>query len=282
MNNKDIPVVILAGGFGTRFREETEFKPKPMIQIGGKPILWHIMKLYSHYGFKKFIICLGYKGEIIKDYFLHYHALNSSFTVSTQSGNVEYHAPDIEDWEVTLIDTGLNSMTGARVARIQKYINFDIFMLTYGDGVSNVNLQALLEFHYAHGKIATLTGVRIPSRFGNLEIKEKQVIKFLEKENFVDQWVNGGFFVFNTEFFSYLVDDLNCILELHPLRTAAHDNQLMIYKHIDFWACMDTLRDYEYLQSLWKNDIAPWAVWQEKQTHQSIISKNYLEKSALL
>lgn len=280
MNNKDIPVVILAGGFGTRFREETEFKPKPIIRIGEKPILWHIMKLYSHHGFKKFIICLGYKGEMIKDYFLHYHALNSSFTVNTKSGNVEYHAPDVEDWEVTLVDTGLNSMTGARVARIENYIKVPFFMLTYGDGISDIDLDALLDFHIKHKKCATLTGVQNPFRFGNLTVEKNSVKAFLEKQAVEPHWINGGFFVFKREFFSYLSWDSNCVLELDPLNNLALDDELMMYKHEGFWACMDTLRDYEYLQSLWQNNKAPWTVWnQSSNTLKTFSKKNEIVPS---
>lgn len=263
MERSTIPVVILAGGFGTRLREETEFRPKPMVPIGGKPILWHIMKLYAHHGFKKFIICLGYKGEYIKDYFLNYHFKGVDITVDTHSGSVIEHHNSNDDWQVTLAETGLNCLTGGRVARIAKHITTENFLLTYGDGVANVDINKVLDFHLKHNKQATLTGVKPSSRFGYLDIKENQVLSFAEKNPFHDEWINGGFFVMKKSFINhYLSTNENCILEQNPLRTAAQDGQLMVYKHPGFWQCMDTIREQEYLQKLWDSS-PPWKVWEE-------------------
>lgn len=258
------PVVILAGGFGTRLREETEFRPKPMVPIGGKPILWHIMKIYSHYGFKRFIICLGYKGEMIKKYFSNYHLEGIDFTINTKTGAVTEHGKNDEEWDVTLVDTGQNCYTGGRIARIAQHIDTERFFVTYGDGVSNVDIAKLLHFHESHKKIATLTGVNPPSRFGNLEITDNQVTSFLEKQTHQNGWINGGFFVFEKEFFKYVSTDPSCILEQTPLRNVAHDKQLMIYKHDGFWQCMDTIREHEKLQNLWKTD-APWKIWRNQE-----------------
>ncbi|MBT3581447.1 glucose-1-phosphate cytidylyltransferase [bacterium] len=255
-----MPVMILAGGFGTRLREETEFKPKPMVQIGGKPILWHIMKIYSHYGFSKFIVCLGYKGSYIKDYFKHFHLQGVDVTVDTKTGRMVSHQQNDEDWEVTLVETGQNCFTGGRVARAAKYVDSDTFMLTYGDGLSDVNITKLLEFHNSHGKLATLTGAKNPFRFGNLKLDGQKVDEFVEKKDFGDSWINGGFFVLNKEFLKYLSTDSKCVLEKQPLSLAAKDGNLMVYKHAGFWQCMDTLRDHESLQKLWKIG-APWKVW---------------------
>lgn len=254
------PVVILAGGLGTRLREETEFRPKPMVPIGGKPILWHIMKTYSHYGFYRFIICLGYKGEMIKQYFLNYRLEDIDFTVNTKTGSISEHNVNDEEWEITLAQTGHNCYTGGRIARIEKYIDTDRFLLTYGDGVANVNIDALLKFHEAHGKIATLTGVNPPSRFGNLETSENLVTSFAEKKVTKTGWINGGFFVFEKDFFKYLSDDPSCVLEKTPLSETAKNTQLMMYKHNGFWQCMDTIREHEKLEELWSTS-APWKVW---------------------
>lgn len=264
MKKYNYPVVILAGGLGTRLREETEFRPKPMVPVGGKPILWHIMKIYAHYGFHRFIICLGYKGHMIKNYFLNYRLEGIDVTVHTRSGKVIEHEKNHDDWEITLVDTGLHCMTGGRIARVARYIDTDRFLLTYGDGLSNVNIEKLLTFHKSHGKIATLTGVNPPSRFGNLEIQESQVTSFLEKQTTQHGWINGGFFVLEKEFYKYLSPDPKLILEQDPLRRVAQDNQLMIYKHDGFWQCMDTRREHEKLEALWKNN-APWKVWHEEE-----------------
>lgn len=256
-------MVVLAGGLGMRLREETEFKPKPMILIGDKPILWHIMKIYSHFGFNNFIICLGYKGEVIKDYFLRYKLMNSDFTIHLDKENkICIHNKDIkENWSVTLVDTGLNAMTGARVKRIEKYIDTPYFMLTYGDGVADINVEKLVKFHLSHKKIATVTSVRPPSRFGELIVKRNQVVEFSEKPQITRGLINGGFFVFNKKVFDYLTNEDNCTLEREPLENIAKDNQLMSYQHNGFWHCMDTIRDVNFLNELWQTGRAPWKIW---------------------
>jgi glucose-1-phosphate cytidylyltransferase len=259
----DAPVVILAGGFGTRLKEQTEFIPKPMVPVGTKPILWHIMKIYSHFGYKRFIICTGYKNEIIKEYFLHYRFRHSDFTIKL--GNHEdiviHNLHSEKDWEVTIADTGLNAMTGARIKKIQKYINTNYFLLTYGDGVSNIKIKDLAEFHCSHGKIATITGVRPPSRFGELISEGNSVVEFTEKPQVGSGMINGGFFVFNRQVFDYLDENDNCILEKTPLERLARDGQLMIYRHTGFWHCMDTLRDVNLLNEYWNSGEAQWKVW---------------------
>jgi len=257
-----IPVVILAGGLGTRLREETEFRPKPMVPIGGKPLLWHIMKIYAHYGFYRFIICLGYKGEMIKDYFLNYRLSSADFTVNTHTGNIIEHHLNDDEWEITLADTGQLCMTGGRVARVAKYIESDTFLLTYGDGVADINIDNLLSFHYSHKKLVTVSGVNLPSRFGNLEFRDNQIVAFTEKKKISDEWISGGFFVMQKEFLSYLAPDDECTLEQEPLRKAASDGQLMMYKHTGFWQCMDTQREHHKLEELWKVG-APWRIWKD-------------------
>lgn len=263
MNTKKIPVVILAGGFGMRLREETEFKPKPMVLIGEKPILWHIMKIYSQFDFNDFIICLGYKGEIIKEYFLQYKLMNSDFTIHLNREKETYfHNTNIkENWVVTLADTGTEAMTGARVKKIEKYIKTPYFMLTYGDGVADIDINKLLEFHHSHKKIATITGVRPPSRFGELIVQKNQVIEFSEKPQVTSGLINGGFFVFNKNFFDYVSSDDSCILERTPLEKLAKDKQLMVYQHDGFWHCMDTIRDVNFLNELWQSGKVPWKIW---------------------
>lgn len=256
-------VAILCGGLGTRLREETEFRPKPMVEIGGKPILWHIMKIYAHYGFKDFILCLGYKGEMIKEYFYNYEVLNNDFTVELGNHkNIEIHSGHGEKgWRITLADTGEKALKGARIKRIEKYINCDQFMVTYGDGVADININDLLKFHQSHGKLATLTGVRPLSRFGELTIKGKQVIKFTEKPQSAKGLINGGFFVFNRKIFDYLEDKDDCDLEYGVLEEFASLGQLMVYEHDKFWYCMDTIRDRDYLNKLCTQGKAPWKVW---------------------
>lgn len=256
-------VIILCGGMGTRLKEETEFKPKPMVEIGGKPILWHIMKIYASHGFKDFVLCLGYKGEIIKHYFLNYEMINSDITVELGSGNVKIHNSHQEQgWQITLADTGENAMTGARVKRIEKYIDGDLFMLTYGDGVADIDIKKLLEFHKSHGKIGTVTGVHPSSRFGELVVKSDIVKEFSEKPQINEGFINGGFFVFNKKFFGYLKDEDDCTLEREPLEKLASDSELMIYKHKGFWQCMDTYRDMTSLNKIWRTQ-SPWKVWKE-------------------
>ena len=257
-------VVILAGGLGTRLKEETEFRPKTMVNIGSKPILWHIMKIYASYGITEFIICLGYKGDMIKKYFYNYEIYNSDFTIKLgEDKNIKLHDNHTETgWKVTLADTGINTLKGGRLKRIEKYIKSDVFMLTYGDGVSNVNMDKLLKFHKSHGKIATVTGVSPTARFGELKIQDNQVIKFKEKPENSSEFISGGFFVFNKEIFNYLTADEECDLEKGPLEKIAEEGQLMIYKHEGFWACMDTLRDTEYLNNLWNENKAQWKIWE--------------------
>ena len=255
-------VVILCGGKGTRLREETEYKPKPMAEIGGVPILWHIMKLYAHYGFKEFVLCLGYKGEIIKDYFYHYGMRSNDFTIELGSNKVDIHPRHSENgWKITLADTGLNTMTGGRIKRIEKYIKENCFMLTYGDGVTDLNILELLDFHKSHGKIGTVTGVSPPSRYGELLIHKDQVISFAEKPETDTNFINGGYFIFNRKFFSYLKTDESCILERDSLENLARDGELRVFNHNGFWQCMDTYRDYRYLTELWKDGLPPWKVW---------------------
>ena len=253
-------VVILCGGGGTRLREETEYRPKPMVEIGGRPILWHIMKRYSHYGFKDFVLCLGYKGEMIKEFFYNYEILNNDFTIELgRHSSVEIHGSHDEiGWKVTLADTGERTLKGARLKKIEKYVDSDLFMVTYGDGVADINLNDLVEFHKNHGKIATLTGVMPPSRFGTLSIDRNKVIKFFEKPQAIEGLINGGFFVFNKRIFEYLTDDDSCDLEIGTLDKLAEEGQLMVYKHLRDWMCMDTIRDLEYLNKLWTSSKAFW------------------------
>ncbi len=262
-DKKTVPVVILAGGQGTRLREQTEFIPKPMVPIGGKPILWHIMKIYSHYGFNRFIVCLGYKGDVIKDYFINYRFRNSDLTVNLGKYNdvVINSVNSADDWIVTLADTGLDAMTGARIYKIKQYIDSDHFLLTYGDGLANVNLDRLLDFHLSHGKIGTVTGVKPPARFGELRIHDNQIMGFHEKPQVEGDMINGGFFVFNKGIFDYLSGTNECSLEREPLENLARDGQFMVCPHPGFWQCMDTQRDMEFLNKCWANQDAPWKIW---------------------
>jgi glucose-1-phosphate cytidylyltransferase len=256
-------VVILCGGLGTRLKEETEYKPKPMVEVGGWPILWHIMKSYSQYGFNEFVLCLGYKGNIIKDYFLNYSARSNDFTLKLKNHDLIVHNNHSEvDWEITFAETGPNTMTGGRIKKVEKYIDGDTFMLTYGDGVCDVNIKDLLEFHKSNGKIGTLTGVVPPSRFGDL-ITDKNLVKtFSEKPQFDKRgMINGGYFVFNKSFFKYLSNSDDCIMERQPLENLAKDGQLCAFEHKGFWQCMDTYRDFELLNSLWNENKAAWKTW---------------------
>ena len=257
-----IKVVILCGGAGTRLREQTEFMPKPLVQIGDKPILWHIMKIYAHYGLKDFILCLGYKGDMLRQYFLNYKMINCDFTINLGAGDIDIHNSHGEhDWNVTLSQTGGNAMTGSRVKKIEKYIDGPLFMLTYGDGVANVNIAELLEYHKSCGKIGTVTGVHPSSRFGALVIENDRVVDFLEKPQLQDGLINGGFFVFDRRFFGYLLDDDSCVLEKEPLERLVADGELCVYKHTGFWACVDTQRDFHLLNNLWVAEAPPWKVW---------------------
>ncbi len=250
--------VILCGGLGTRLREETEFRPKPMIMVGDKPILWHIMKLYSHYGFNDFILCLGYKGEVIKNFFLEYDLVNSDFTIRLGTKEITRHSSfyDERDWQVTLAETGNETLTGGRVKKIEKYIDEDTFIMTYGDGLSNVNLKELIRFHRDKGKIATVTGVRPIARFGELLVDGDLVKTFSEKPQIENGWISGGFFVFERKIFDYL--DEECMLERKPLEKLAQENQLAVYKHSDYWRCMDTYRDLEALNQEWASGRPGW------------------------
>jgi len=253
-------VVILAGGYGTRISEETDQKPKPMIEIGGKPILWHIMKLYSFYGLKEFIICCGYKGHLIKDFFLNYSSYLSDFTIDLNTNSIQTHISLAEDWKVTLVDTGLNTMTGGRIARIKDYLNDDEnFCMTYGDGLSDVNIKKLINFHMTQNKIATLTAVKPDGRFGSIEISKNLIKNFKEKKIENSSYVNGGFFVLNKKIFKYLKSD-STIFEEEPVKTLARNNNLVAFKHKGFWQPMDTIRDKNLLENLWISG-APWKLW---------------------
>jgi glucose-1-phosphate cytidylyltransferase len=258
-----IPVVILCGGQGTRFREQTERKPKPMIEIAGKPILWHIMSFYAGHGYKEFVLCLGYMGDVIKRYFLDFAAMSSDFTVDlAQPGRIEFHQGGaLRDWKVTCVDTGEHAMTGARLHRVARYLKADEFMLTYGDGLSDVNVPALVEFHRKHGKLATVTGVRPQSRFGELIVDGDQVRQFSEKPNVEQGFINGGFFVCKRQVLDYVTDDDACTFEREPLEDLADDGQLMVYAHQGFWQCMDTYRDLLRLEEAWQGGSAPWRTW---------------------
>ncbi len=251
-------VIILAGGFGTRLSEYTEVIPKPMIPVGGKPILWHIMNIYSHYDMKDFYVALGYKAEVIKEFFLNYHSLSSDFTVELSKGTITPHQINSVDWKVTLVHTGDETMTGGRVKRMRDFIGDEPFMLTYGDGVSDINLSELLKFHHSHGKMVTMTAVRPAARFGELELAGNQITRFVEKPQLHDGWINGGFFVIEPAFFDYIDGD-NIMLEREPLTRITEAGQLMAYKHNGFWHCMDTKRDHDLLEKLWQ-DGAPWAM----------------------
>ena len=253
-------VVILCGGRGTRFKEETEYRPKPMVKIGPYPLLWHIMKNYSFFGFNEFILCLGYKGEMIKEYFLNYEVMNNDFTIQLNKHSTvcSHSSHEEKDWVVTLADTGEDTQTGARIKRVEKYIGGDIFLATYGDGVANIDIKKLIGFHKAHGKMATITGVHPSSRFGELKVKEKRVMKFHEKPQTTQGIVNGGYFVFSRKFLDYLESDSSCILEQAPLEKAVKKGQLMMYYHEGFWQCVDTYRELELLNSLWYRNEVPW------------------------
>jgi glucose-1-phosphate cytidylyltransferase len=258
-----LKTVILCGGLGTRLREETEFRPKTMVHIGNRPILWHIMKIYALYGYNEYVLALGYKGEMIKQYFCHYEVMNNDITVQLgQPEQLCIHQSHNEiGWKITLADTGETALKGARLKRLEKYIDGDTFMVTYGDGLANVDLHDLMRFHHSHGKLATLTGINPASRFGELRLHGDQVIAFNEKSGFSNGYINGGFFVFNRRFFDYLTADDDCDLEIGALEKVAAEGQLMVYKHRGFWACMDNLRDMDYLNKLWAEGKAGWKVW---------------------
>ena len=250
-------VILLAGGFGTRLSEYTEAIPKPMVTIGGRPILWHIMGTYARFGHKDFYLALGYRAEIIKEYFLHYRSLNADFSVDLTTGAVTPHQTDDADWRVTLVHTGLESMTGGRVKRLQRFIGNETFMLTYGDGLANINLERLLAFHRTHGKLVTVTAVHPGARFGELEMAGDRVTSFQEKPQTSQGWINGGYFVVEAGFFELIAGDAT-ILEREPLERASKMGELMAYRHDGFWHCMDTKRDRDLLENLWQSGAAPW------------------------
>lgn len=256
-------VVLLCGGLGMRLREETEFRPKPMVAIGHRPIIWHIMKRYAAYGHTDFVLCLGYKGEMLKDYFLSYHLTSGDIEVTLgQPPLVQVkRAPEESGWKVTLADTGLNAMTGARIKKVERYVDGDEFMLTYGDGVADLDFDKLLAFHRSHGKLATVTGVFPPARFGELVTAGDQVIDFREKPQVQEGRISGGFFVLNRKIFSYLNEDDDCVFERGPLAKLAEDGEMMIYRHDSFWQCMDNKRDLDLLLEMWESSRAPWVCW---------------------
>lgn len=253
-------VVILAGGMGTRLSEETEVRPKPMVEIGGRPILWHIMKIYAAHGFKEFILALGYKGEFIKNYFINYRQLHSNLTVCLKDGLVDVHDGEAEDWTIHLVDTGFKTETGGRIKRLASMIGNERFLLTYGDGVSNVDVCKSVAFHQQQGRLATVTAVRPPARFGGMVLADDHVVEFKEKPQIGEGWINGGFFVLEPQVLDYVRDD-STDWERESVEMLVAENQLSAYRHQGFWQCMDTLRDVRYLQGLWQSDDAPWKVW---------------------
>jgi len=255
-------VIILAGGWGTRLGQQVEVIPKPMVPIGSKPILWHIMKIYSHYGLDEFVICLGVKAEVIRSYFYQYEIINSDFTIDMSSGDIKYYNTHNENnWKVTLVDTGLDTLKGGRIKRVEKYLDSEVNMLTYGDGLADIDLNKLLEFHKSHNKIVTVTGVHRPSRFGELVEESGQVRSFTEKPQFSGGLVSGGFMVFNKEMLNYLTEDEDCDFEIGPLERLAENGQVMVYKHEGNWYCMDHERDMVYLNELWRENKAFWKIW---------------------
>jgi glucose-1-phosphate cytidylyltransferase len=253
-------VIILAGGFGTRLAEETDTRPKPMVEIGGRPILWHIMKIYSHYGYNDFLVACGYKGEMIKEYFHNYFIHHSDYFVSLKDGSREVVNATGDDWRIGVIDTGLETQTGGRIRRLSPWIRNESFMVTYGDGVGNIDIDALVDFHRSHGKLATVTAVHPPSRFGSLVLNSDVVDEYLEKPQMGEGWISGGFFVFEPGVLDYLNGDTT-ILEREPLERLAREKQLMAFTHTNFWQPMDTLREKRLLESLWRSGDAPWKVW---------------------
>jgi glucose-1-phosphate cytidylyltransferase len=258
--------IILAGGFGSRLSEETILRPKPMVEIGGRPILWHIMNIYASYGVKEFIIALGYKGEIIKEYFLNYYAINNDISIDLSSGKTTIHDGKQPDWKIHLVDTGLYTETGGRLKRLASWLDKnETFMFTYGDGVADIDIQALLRFHESHGKLATVTAVRTPARFGRMAIEKDYVIDFYEKPEEGEGWINGGFFVLNSRVLDYIEGDKTS-WENGPTERLARDGQMAGYTHRGFWSCMDTLREKNMLEDLWKAGRAPWKIWDREQT----------------
>ena len=256
-------VVLFAGGLGTRISEETDTRPKPMVEIGGRPVLWHIMKIYSHYGFNDFVVCLGYKGYLIKEYFINYFLHNADITVDLSNNKTEIHGTSAESFKVTLVETGLNTKTAGRLKQVQKYIGNEDFLLTYGDGVCDVNLTDLVAFHNTHNKLATVTAIQLDARFGGMDLGQNgEVVSFKEKAKDESKWINGGFFVLKPAVFKYLEGDMSEMMwEDEPLENLTNDNQLVAYQHKGFWKCMDALRDKIELEELWKTNNAKWKVW---------------------
>ena len=253
--------VILAGGFGTRLSEETSLRPKPMVEIGGKPILWHIMKIFGAAGVNEFIIALGYRGEIIKEYFVNFYAFNNDITVNLANGNTRIHDGNQTSWKVHLVDTGLHTQTGGRLKRLKKWLGSDkVFLFTYGDGVADIDIKKLIKFHKSHGKLATVTTVRSPERFGRIVFDEDRVVEFFEKPQSGEGWINGGFFVLDASAIEYVSGD-ETIWEREAVAKLAHDGQLIGYRHYGFWSCMDTLKEKNFLEELWNSGKAPWKVW---------------------
>ncbi|MBI3669425.1 MAG: glucose-1-phosphate cytidylyltransferase [Acidobacteria bacterium] len=264
-------VVILCGGKGTRLREETEFRPKPLVEIGGKPILWHIMKIYAHFGFTEFVLCLGYRGYMIKEYFLNYTAQVNDFTIDLgdSGSSLQYHNDHEErNFKVSLVETGIETLTGGRLKRVEPYIEGKTFMLTYGDGLGDIDIHRLVEFHASHGKVATVTAVRPFSRFGGLELGDGGLVRRFREKPQIEEWISGGFFVFDRRVFEYL--NLDGTLEQAPLARLAEDHQLMAYTHTGFWYAMDTYREYQYLNELWESRKVPWKVWETKAVTASV------------
>ena len=253
-------VIVLAGGLGSRLQEETTLRPKPMVEIGGRPILWHIMKIYATHGFREFVLALGYKGEMVKSYFLDYFYLRNSLTVNLVDGAIEAHEGKREDWVVHLVDTGPLTETGGRIKRLAQWVGNEPFMMTYGDGVANIDVSDLVSFHKKHGKLATVAAVRPPSRFGGLVFDGDRVAEFVEKPQIGEGWINGGYFVLDPNVMDYIEGD-NTVFEREPLERLARDGQLVAYRHEGFWQCMDTLRELKYLESLWDSGAPPWKIW---------------------
>ena len=253
-------VIILAGGYGSRLGHVTELIPKPMVEIGGRPIIWHIMKTYAHYGYNEFVIALGYKANVIKDYFFKLQSYNSDFTVDTATGEITYHNGAADQWKVTLVDTGLETLKGGRIKRLEKYLD-DVNMLTYGDGVANIDINELVQFHKNHGKTVTITGVKPPSMFGEVLEENGLVLSFEEKPQTSKGLINGGYMVFNKEMLNILTSDVNCDFEIGPLEKLAEKQEVMTYKHEGFWECADTVRDVNHLNKIWDNNVAKWKIW---------------------
>ncbi len=253
--------VILAGGFGTRLSEETDLLPKPLVEIGGKPILWHIMNIYAFHGITEFVIALGYKGESIKEYFLNFYALNNDISIDLSTGETSIHDGNQPNWKIHLVDTGLYTQTGGRLKRLKNWLGDDeTFMFTYGDGVADIDLKSLLAFHKSHGKLATVTTVRSPARFGRIAFQNDQIVEFYEKSESAEGWINGGYFLLQPKAIDYIEDD-ETIWERAPVEQLAQDGQLMGYRHDGFWSCMDTLKEKRLLEQLWNSDKAPWKIW---------------------